>query len=81
LQLAGVDFAGERGDHAAVFKLVESATRCGKNHYWSAGVAESEQFHLAAEPVGETFVIFAIHWMRAPDQVRGDWRTADFLLL
>src|ERR1035437_4308602 len=42
LQLAGVDFAGERGDHAAVFKLVEAAAGGGKDHYGCAGVAECE---------------------------------------
>ena len=61
LDFAIVDFAAERADQAAVFKLVESATGGGENQNGNAGMTEDEQFHLAAQPVGVPLVEFSIH--------------------
>jgi hypothetical protein len=61
LKLAGVDAAGESGDHAAIFKLEKAAAGGGENQDRHAGVAKDEEFHGAAEVSGLTFVIFAVH--------------------
>jgi hypothetical protein len=35
-------------------------------------MAKDEQFHLAAEAEGVVFVIFAIHWIGAPESETGE---------
>ena len=65
LQLAGVDFAGERGDHAAVFKVEKAAAGGGEYQHRQSCVTEDEQLHGAAKAAGLTFVIFAVHALKS----------------
>ena len=51
----------DSADHAAVFKLVEAAARGGKDDDRQSGVAEDEQFHVAAEAAGIPLVVLAVH--------------------
>ena len=61
LQVAAIDAAGEGADHAAVFKLVEAPAGGGKDEDRQAGVAEDEQFHVAAEARGIPLMVFTVH--------------------
>jgi len=86
LALAGVDFSGKGRDHSAIFKLEVASAGGGKHEDGHTGVAEYEEFHIAAKARRMPFVIFAIHrgsgqWTLDGGQVSVDggpwnWRKA-----
>jgi len=49
LDLPIVDLVADRGDHAAVFKLVEARLRTGKDNDGDATVSEGQQLHVPAQ--------------------------------
>ena len=59
LEVSVVELVLDGVNHATVFELEEAAAGGGKDDRGNAGVAEGEEFHLAAERRGEPFLIFA----------------------
>ena len=60
LDLAVVDLVGDAAGQAAVFKFEKAPAGRGKNEDGHAGVAEDQQFHVAAQAMGIPLVILAI---------------------
>ena len=58
-----LDAAGDSADHAAIFELVVAAAGSGKDENGKSGMAEDEQFHVAAEAAGIPLVVLAVHGM------------------
>jgi hypothetical protein len=79
MEQAGIDFARNGGDHAAIFKFVKTTAGSGKDEHRQTGVAKDEKLHFSAQASGSALVILAIHAfcfrrrlsVSAPDETGG----------
>ena len=71
LQSPGFDLVPKRADHAAIFKLEESALGGRKNDRRQASMTEDQQLHVPPESRRPPLVIFASH---------DDWKFFDLLI-
>src|SRR5437667_2833012 len=61
LDLASIDFVGQRVGHPEVFVFMEASHRGGKEQYGTAELSEPEKFHFSAKRRAPPFPVLAIH--------------------
>lgn len=61
LQVSGLDLVPQAFHQPEVFVLVEAAVTGGEDQHFCAGMADHEQFHVAAQAFGVPAVIFPVH--------------------